>query len=448
MQKVTVDLTENKKQYDFFLEVVKACNGLTGKRKFAYGGAIRGGKTYVILFILVYLCNKYHGSKWVVIRESFPSLQKTTIESLKKLLNYSLEWSWTLDKGNYFVENKHGSRIYFMAENIDRDKDLNAFLGLEVNGVFFEQLEELSQKLWEIAGSRAGSWYIDNMPPAFIFTTFNPTQRWPKQFLYERHRDNTLPDDFLYQTALPSDNAFITKDQWNHWGAMADRYQKQFIGGDWTDFDDTDPRWLFTFNEQKHVSKVPLLLIPEMPVHLAIDFNINPITCIAGQHTSTYGEGAFVRIMKEFELPDSAIKELTTQVKATYAFSVLTATGDATGRNRNAGYTSGDETLWSMVQAQLQLSDGQILTPLDNPSHKNSRFLCNTLMQSHPNYLIDPSCTKLIDECKKAKPKPTKRPEDEDKLLKGPGDSDIGMNLFDCFRYYNNTHFSDFAQYV
>ena len=39
-------------------------------RYFAYGGAIRGGKSYVVLFILHQLSLKYPGSKWVVVRAS------------------------------------------------------------------------------------------------------------------------------------------------------------------------------------------------------------------------------------------------------------------------------------------------------------------------------------------------------------------------------------------
>jgi len=461
MSKVTVDLSKNPKQWDYFIEVVKACNGLTNKRKFCYGGAIRGGKTYVTLFILAYLCKRYPGSKWVAIRESFPALQNTTIESLKKLLNNSPDWRWNLDKGNYFCERDNGpgkpaSRIYFMAENITHDPDLNRFLGLEINGIFFEQLEELSEKLWEIGGSRVGSNYLDDMPPAFIFTTFNPTQRWPKAFLYERNLAGTLPEDFIYQAALPQDNAFVTEDQYKQWASMADRYQSQFVEGDWTDFDDKDPRWLFAFSENKIVSKTPLQVIPNMPVHLSFDFNIDPITCIAGQHTPNFGPGSFVRILKEFEIAQpadlqvapSVLDELVLQVRTAFPFSVLTATGDASGRNRNAGYTSGNSTLWSMVQAKLRLSDGQILTPLDNPSHLNSRFLCNNLMQSHPNYLIDAGCKQLIKECKTAKPVVSNDPKRENNLLKGPGSGPLGMNVFDCFRYYNDTHFKHFIPAV
>jgi hypothetical protein len=59
MSRVTIDLSKNPKQYQFFVEVMKACAGLNQYRKFGYGGAIRGGKTFVCLGTLARLANKY-----------------------------------------------------------------------------------------------------------------------------------------------------------------------------------------------------------------------------------------------------------------------------------------------------------------------------------------------------------------------------------------------------
>lgn len=440
---VTVDLSKNPKQFEYFAEVVKSCNGLTAKRKFSYGGAIRGGKSWITLFILTYLCKRYQGSKWYVIRADFTVLQATTIESLKKMLRGSANWKWHEEKGNYYVQHINGSRIYFTGENYARDKDLNDFLGLECNGFFLEQLEELSEKLWDIAASRSGSWYIPNMPPAFMFTTFNPTQKWPKKKIYERFIDGTLPDDFFYMTALPSDNAFVTKDQWSTWGQMADRYQKQFIEGDWTDFDDGDAKWAFGFESAKHVKKLDF--IPIQPIHLSFDFNVNPMTCVAMQGTKYFGETGFVHILREFIVPNSNVQEICKQVKAAYPHSVFTVTGDATGRNRNAGYSSGQDNLWRMVQRALGVSASQMLVPNINPSHSNSRWLCNALLQNHKKYYIDESCKQLIHELKVAKPKVSDNPAHEDTLDKGAGSGEKGYNVLDCWRYINHTHFNNFV---
>jgi phage terminase large subunit len=215
--------------------------------------------------------------------------------------------------------------------------------------------------------------------------------------------------------------------------------------GQWGVIQNKNP-WLYAFDFKKNVSIKPLQLIPALPVHLSFDFNVNPLTCIAGQHSKTYGPGSFVHILKEYSLKDMNIDELCKRVKSDFPYSVLTVTGDATGRARNAGYVSGSETMWTMIQKKLKLAGGQVLTPLSNPSWKNSRFLCNALMQNHPSYLIDPSCKTLINDCQIARPAETDKPEKEDVLYKEPGNSQYGMHVFDCFRYYNSTHFVNFVK--
>lgn len=87
-----------------------------------------------------------------------------------------------------------------------------------------------------------------------------------------------------------------------------------------------------------------------------------------------------------------------------------------------------------------------MLVPSINPSHKNSRFLCNLVLQGHNNFLIDPSCKGLINDCMTARPIETNDQGKEDQLMKGAGDSEIGFNLFDCFRYYMQTHHERFGR--
>jgi hypothetical protein len=110
---------------------------------------------------------------------------------------------------------------------------------------------------------------------------------------------------------------------------------------------------------------------------------------------------------------------------------------------KNAGHS---DTLWDQVRIGLGLSASQILAPISNLRHKDSRVLCNLLLQEHPSFLIDPSCRGLINDCLTARPIVTDDQEKEDKLLKGAGDSAIGFNLLDCFRYMVQTHHGAFGK--
>jgi len=164
-----VDLTQNKKQAEFFINSMAAAQHANLFKFLFYGGGIRGGKTFVILFILSRLCEIFPNSRWCVVRKDMPSIISTTVPSFEKIITGSNKWKWFRDKSDYHVTHENGSKIFFRGENITIDPFLNKFLGLEVNGWFLEQMEELSEKMLEKAIERCGSWYIDDMPRGLIF---------------------------------------------------------------------------------------------------------------------------------------------------------------------------------------------------------------------------------------------------------------------------------------
>lgn len=230
-----IDLSRNIRQGEYFETVMGACNGANQYRFFCYGGAIRGGKTSVTLVILILLAKMYPNSRWHVIRNDLPNLKKTTIPSLEKFLP-ERGWKPHRDGGDYFYEYANGSRIYMMPESISKDPELKSFLGLETNGIFLEQAEELNPLMWEKAKERTGSWYIDPMPPGFIFITVNPTYTWPRRVFYEPWKSGNLPANMFYMNALPTDNPFVTGDQWAAWADMEPELYDRFVSGNW-DFD-------------------------------------------------------------------------------------------------------------------------------------------------------------------------------------------------------------------
>jgi len=437
-QVITVDLSKNPKQWDYFLEIIKSCNGKSNKRKFAYGGAIRGGKTYVTLFIIVYLCNRYPGSKWAVIRDAMPTLQKTTVESLKKILNNSEDWDWNLDKGNFFCQNKKGSRIYFMAENIAADPDLTKFLGLEVNGVFFEQLEELQKKTWDIVISRVGSWYLESMPPAFVFTTFNPTQTWVKADIYEKWVSGDLPPDFHFQIAKHDDNAFVTEDQRETWAAMDERWRRQLVEGEWIDFDDKDPRWLYSFDRSKHVKDVPFL--PSFPVYLSFDFNNTPFEATAWQYSTDMGSpNSFAHCIAEFS-GSYKIPEMCMRIRSKFPNSILYVTGDRSGQNEDVGR---NQTNYQMIASHLNLNSRQLNLNSANLEHADSRTLMNSLFAHYPHIYIHPDCVNTIMQSEAARVDNTKATPHQ--LLKDRNKG-LKMDAFDSVRYFFQTYFLEYAK--
>lgn len=433
IDQVAIDLERNPKQYEYFCKVLMACKGLLPYRKFAYGGAIRGGKTVVSFAAILTLANRYPGSKWHTFRESFTQLQQTAIPSFEKIIRGSTNWKWNKERANYFAYNRKDSKVFFIPESISSDPNLDKLLGLETNGVFLEQLEGLSKKLWEVSSSRVGSWYIDPMPPGLMLTTFNPTQLWPKEFIYKKWLDGELPADFYFQKALPQDNAFVTADQWSNWSQMDERYQKQFVEGDWTNFDAKDNRFAYAFNEDLHVGQVTL--DPRREVFLSFDFNHDPITCSVWQNYDNTIWG-----VEQIKLGNSNIYELLEYYLVNYPRVAIQVTGDATGRASSA-LVKDNSNYYTVIKKVLNLSPTQLKVPGANPSLADNRVLVNAVLHRYKVVLDKVKMRDLIFDLKNVRVHP-----DGSIIKDNRKDPTQQADCLDTFRYYLNAFFGWFLK--
>jgi hypothetical protein len=412
-----------------FIEAV-----LSGKYSFlCYGGAMGGGKTYVCLATLLILCRIYPNSKWCVIRESVPTLKRTTLESFKKLVPSNFVKSFNQQDFIYHFTN--GSQIMFMAENYEDDKDFDRFKGLEVNGFLLEQIEELHEDLLKICFIRAGRHLIDKMPRPLIIANVNPTLAWPKEKVYERYNNDTLPGDWFYEPAKISDNPALFNDQvyMHNVTAHLDPLTKaRMIDGDWTAFA-VDKPYFYNFSLGKHTTR-SFKPNRHLPIRASFDFNVEPMTALIGQQIDINT----LYIFDEIEIKTGSSEEVCERILAAYPGFVHTieVTGDATGRNRTS-ITRGNMSHYRLIKDMLSLSDHQLIVPAQNMAHKDSRILCCSVLQ-HANVFITDNCKKTINDCVQASV------DEKGELVKT---KDAGRHFFDNVRYLIHAGFPDFIRY-
>lgn len=371
----------------------------------------------------------------LVIRKVGATLKDSVIPSFRARVD-------ELGLSEFFTENKTERMMYNSAKNsvfifrgLDDVEKLKSIEGID--RILVEEATELSlADFYELNRRARGREDIQ------ITLNFNPIdeRHWLKKHFFEQEMEECDVIESTYE-----DNQFMTGEDVRQLGLLQKYDYNQYriyALGDWG-VARVDNPWLYAFDRERHISPTPLKVVQNQPVHLSFDFNINPMSCIAFQHTKYYGAQSYVHVLKEFELRNTTVKEACKIIKAAFPHNVLTATGDATGRMRNAGH---NDTLWDQVRLGLGLSASQILAPTVNQRHKDSRILCNLLLQEHPSLLIDPSCKGLINDMLTARPIVTDDQDKEDKLLKGAGDSELGFNLLDCFRYMVGTHHLSFSK--
>lgn len=369
----------------------------TRYKRFHYGGGIRGGKTIITLTIIIMMCKIFPKSKWHVVRKSFPVLTGNAVKSVEDILKHSENVRWKRSPAEYYCQFSNGSRIYFITESYQQDNQLTKFLGLETNGFLFEQLEEINEKAYPIICSRAGSFYgVDGpMPPGLILTTFNPTYSWVKKEIYDADKRGELASDEFFCEALPSDNPYVTKDQWDSWAKLDPDSYNRFIKGVWDI--PIENQFFNYFSEEKNVSKEPLELDLTEHIVLSFDFNVEPMTCTMQQSDGH----SYMRVIKEFRAMPSDTYALCDLIRPIiYGMEhLILITGDASGSNRISGARN-HINHYEIVKAELGLKNEQFRVPSANPFISDSRVFMNSLFYRLPEFLIDSSCEYLIQDLK------------------------------------------------
>lgn len=284
----------------------------------------------------------------------------------------------------------------------------------------------------------------NKVPPRFHFT-FNPIGK--ENFIYEDffHPEKKVYDEtkanIVRSTYL--DNIFCPKETIDFLESLRltnpARYEVDGLGN-WGVAENKSP-WFYAFDE-RFVTREPLKWTAQLPVYLAFDFNINPMTCVVSQLVP----GQFIRVIKAYKIHDCTIKELCTRIKSDFYGAVFRVTADPAGGARSAGYESVDTTMHSIIRRELGISLNQMDKPLLNFNRKDAytelRVFCNTVLQNHPGLLIDGINAKdLIQDIKLAQ-----TIENTDKLFKTSGNSEYGMHLTDGFIYMLTTWLNSWAK--
>jgi hypothetical protein len=409
------------KQYEFFSNVLAAARRQIPERIFHFGGGIRGGKTFTCLFTLLCIAKEYPGVKIHIVRDSMPNCIRTVRESLLKLCkNYAKFYQ---GKDNPYIELHNGSRIFFFAENFDRDKDLDRFKGLETNIFFLEQIEELQEKTFNKAIERVGTWLQPNMPPGLILTTFNPTHvKWIRDMVYKPYKSKKPLEGHYTVMATAKDNPHIPADLWSNWKLMDSQNYQTYVEGDW-EVGENLKAYCYAFNPDTHVTPVK----PERgDVYISFDFNVDPAVCLMAK----VGHN-FLHIFKEFRIRNSNVYELCAAILQNHTGGNIFITGDSSGNSRNHAIPD-NLTTYDILRKALGVTRHNTHVPNKNLGLRDSRLVTNSVLENF-DVRIDPSCEFLIDDLL------TVEADEKGQIEKSK--DPLKSHLLDCFRYYCNTYF-------
>jgi hypothetical protein len=365
-----------------------------------YGGAIRGGKTVWLLTTFCYLASEYAGSRWVIVRESLPTLKRTTLVSFQALLSEGLsQYVSDFNRDTFTVTFKNNSQIIFMAESFDTDKELNRFRGLEINGAGAEEINELQEATFNKLIERTGTWLKAGDVPSVILATCNPTHNWVKSKFYDRWKNGTLPESWAYIQAKITDNPFIPKSYLEGLKAnmMPLDYQR-FVEGDWEVIEISN-QFAYEWSDEHHIK--PCIHRDDKQLIISMDFNIEPFGFIYS-HVWQDSEGWHCHIFMEETIKDGSIIKAVNSIRSKFTQNLWNCiiTGDYNGNKKEISQND-HASNFEQIRRELRLKHSQIQT-IPNPKHVNSRNDLNYILyHSRGNefdidFRIDPKCENTI----------------------------------------------------
>jgi len=285
---------------------------LKKNRILLYGGAIRGAKSHWGCMEIISLCYKYPNSRWAMLRKDRVVLEATL---LKTFTENFLNKGWqqhvvSFPQDTLVLTWDNGSQILFMGENYDRDKDLNRFKGLEINGAFVDEVNETQEVTLNKIIERAGSWFHSPGCPSKILMSCNPTQNWVKKRFYDKHKAGELPPGVAYLQARIFDNPYIPQDYLESLKMLPPQSYRVFVDGEWDVAMKVGNEFLREFDTDKHI-KANNWDISNL-FHVSLDSNVFPYIAVTIWQLVKDGSGWIIKQVNE--LP--AVDPINTATKA------------------------------------------------------------------------------------------------------------------------------------
>lgn len=392
-----------------------------------YGGA-GSGKSVFASFKIAKRTVSESGHKFLCLRKVGATVKDSIFAEIRaQIIEMELDSEFVVNKTDHsFLHIPSGNMI--LCKGLDDPAKIKSIKG--ITGMWLEEATEfdeddLNQLDLRIRGEKEN--YVQ------YILTFNPIDEshWLKKRFFDKK--DTLATT-CHSTYL--DNHFLTAEDRERLESLKDRnqlYYDVYCLGKWGVTVKTN-KFMYSFSLDKHViqSYEPN---QHLPILISYDFNKEPMTATISQQV----DHLTVYLFDEIQLDGGSTPEVNEFVLAKYMNwrGNMDVTGDATGRNRTS-MVRGNLNHYRIIKEDLNLLDRNLIVPSVNPAHKDSRMLCNSVLQ-HANFYITKNCEKAIEDCLYA------AVDEMGELLKTAKE---GRHILDNVRYTIHATFKDFIKHT
>lgn len=225
-----------------------------------YGGAVYGGKTYLLAIWTITNCLTYPGYRALVGRTKLTQLRLTTLKTIFEVLNMmnlqpDVHYKYNGQLNVITFDN--GSEIILKdLEQKPSDMNFDSLGSLEISGAAVDEASQLSRVAYDVIKTRIRYKLKEfGLKPKLLLTT-NPSNNWIKSEFYEPFVKDTLEAHRCFIQSLPTDNPHITQDYLKTLKMLPERQRKRLLEGNWN-YDDSDDN-LFFFDTLNNMFNIKL----------------------------------------------------------------------------------------------------------------------------------------------------------------------------------------------
>lgn len=401
-----------------------------------YGGAAGGGKSFFLCHWQIQRRLYNPETVGLIARNTLINLKKTTLNTFFRVWEgYYRNNPWGAEIRVNSQENKiefthNGSCIYLMgAEYKSTDPDGTDFGSLELTDAAIDEVNGCSEKYVDIIGSRIRWNLVNNRAP--LLMTCNPGYDWVRRRFWKNSQDKPailMPHEAVVFARLEDNPDPLFRANYTKQLNKLSQYDRErLLRGDWDAVRSAENPFLFAFDPDKHISS-NISVNENLPIIVAIDFNINPFCCLFIQHS---GKDAWV--YDEVSILSGDLHKMANEITARVPQNkkgLLRICGDAMGK-RGEISTRGHASNYLQLQKMLGLASGQFILP-SNPTHENSRTDCNAAF-ARLNIQVSSKCQNTIADFRMVEV------DNEGKIIKRNRDRlEQRADFLDCFRYFVN----------